>query len=64
VKQEGLVKDYTQEFQAIQFQVSMFNARFDELFFTSHFINGLKEVIKLVVQPQLPDSVDKVAQLA
>jgi hypothetical protein len=64
VKQEGSVEDYTQEFQAIQFQVSMFNVGFDELFFTSHFINGLKEDIKLLVQPQLPNSVNKATLLA
>jgi hypothetical protein len=42
----------------------MFNPRFDELFFTSHFINGLKEEIKHVVQSQLPDTVDRAALLA
>jgi hypothetical protein len=42
----------------------MFNAGFDEMFFTSHFINGLKEEIKVVVQPQLLDTVDRVAILA
>jgi hypothetical protein len=64
VKQEGSVEDYTRDFEAIQYQVSIFNAGFDEMFFTSHFVNGLKEEIKVVVQPQLPDIVDKGALLA
>jgi hypothetical protein len=64
VKQEGSVEDYTRDFAAIQYQVSIFNAGFNEIFFTSHFINGLKEEIKVVVQPQLPDTVDKAALLA
>jgi hypothetical protein len=50
LRQEGSIKEYTQEFQAIRYQVSMFDSSLDELFFTSHYINGLKEV-KSVVQP-------------
>jgi hypothetical protein len=37
----------------------MFNTGYDDLFFTSHFVNGLKEEISGAVQSQLPDSVDK-----
>jgi hypothetical protein len=33
--QEGSVEDYTREFQIVQFQVSMFNSDFDDMFFTS-----------------------------
>jgi hypothetical protein len=58
------VEKYIKEFQGVQFQVSMFNPGFDELFFTSHFINGLKEEIKHVVQAQLPDTMDRAALLA
>jgi hypothetical protein len=42
----------------------MFNPGFDEMFFTTHFVSGLKEDIRLVVQTHLPDSVDRVALLA
>jgi hypothetical protein len=58
------VEKYIKEFHGVQFQVSMFNPGFDELFFTSHFINGLKEEIKHVVQAQLPDTMDRAALLA
>jgi hypothetical protein len=51
LRQEGSIKEYTQEFQAIRYQVSMFDSSLDELFFTSHYINGLKEEVKSVVQP-------------
>jgi hypothetical protein len=64
LRQEGNLEDYIREFEAIQFQVSMFNTGFDELFFTSHFVNGLKDEIRGVVQAQLPDSVDRVTLLA
>jgi hypothetical protein len=42
------VEDYTKDLEAVQFQVSMFNARLDDLFFTSHFINDLKDEINVV----------------
>jgi hypothetical protein len=64
LRQEGNLEDYIREFEAIQFQVSMFNTGFDELFFTSHFVNGLKDEIRGVVQAQLLDSVDRATLLA
>jgi hypothetical protein len=41
VKQESSVEEYTKAFQAIQFYVAMFNLGFDEMFFTTHYVNGL-----------------------
>jgi hypothetical protein len=58
------VEDYIKEFEAIQYQVSMFNIGFDDLLFTSHFVNGLKDEIRGVVQAQLPDLVDRASPLA
>jgi hypothetical protein len=51
LRQEGTVEEYTQEFEVVQFQVFMFNTGFDDLFFTSHYINGLKEKLRSAVQP-------------
>jgi hypothetical protein len=42
----------------------MFNSGFDEIFFVSHFVNGLKDDIKQVEQTQLPESIDKASLLA
>jgi hypothetical protein len=64
MKQEGTVGDYIRDFEALQFQVSMFNPGFDYLFFTSQFVSGVKDEIRGVVQAQLPDSVDKTSMLA
>jgi hypothetical protein len=64
LRQEGSVDKYTKQFEAIQFQVSMFNAGFDDMFFTSHYVNGLRDDIRNLVQPQLPDSVDRASLLA
>jgi hypothetical protein len=50
VRQEGTVEEYTNNFQSIQFQVSMFNDGFDEMFFVSHFVNSLRDDIRDVVQ--------------
>jgi hypothetical protein len=50
MKQEGMIGFYTRDF--------------DDLFFTSQFLSGVKDEIKGVVQAQLPDSVDKVSMLA
>jgi hypothetical protein len=49
---------------AIQYQVSMFNTGFDDLFFTSHFVNGLKDEMRGVVQAHLPNFVDRASMLA
>jgi hypothetical protein len=64
LKHDGSVEEYTQEFQTVQYQICMFNAGLDEMFFTSHYINWLKEEIRAVVQTQLPVSVNRVALLA
>jgi hypothetical protein len=42
----------------------MFNAGFDDMFFIPHFVNGLKDELRGVVQTQLLDSVDKASMLA
>lgn len=60
----GTVEEYTKEFEAIRFIVSMYNPAYDELYFASHFVKGLKEEIRGVVQSQVPDTVDSASLLA
>jgi hypothetical protein len=38
------------DFEAAQYQVSMFNSGYDDLFFAFHYVNGLKDEIKGDVQ--------------
>lgn len=64
LRQEGTVEDYTREFESAQFAVSMHNVGYDDMFFVSHYINGLKEEIKGPVESQVPDSVDRASHLA
>lgn len=64
LKQTGTVEDYTTQFQAPQFDISMHNGQYDELFFTSHYINGLKDDVRAGVEPQVPKTVDQAAVIA
>ncbi|GJN13656.1 hypothetical protein PR202_gb00386 [Eleusine coracana subsp. coracana] len=59
IKQSGTVEEYTKEFEAAQFQVFMHNPGFDEVFFASHFVNGLNADIRGPVQAQIPDTMNK-----
>lgn len=61
LKQVGSVDEYTTEFQALQYDVTMQTGIHDELFFATHYILGLKEEIRVVVEPQVPKSVDTAA---
>jgi hypothetical protein len=42
----------------------MFNTGFDNMFLTSHYVNGLRDDIRNLVQPQLLDLVDRASLLA
>jgi hypothetical protein len=64
LKQENTVEEYFREFQELQFQVSMHNEGYDDLFFASQFVNGLKEEIRYTVQSQVPETVDRAVLLA
>lgn len=57
------MEEYTKEFEAICFIVSLHNA-YDELYFPSHFVKGIKEEIRGMVQSQVPDIVDRTSLLA
>jgi len=64
LQQTGTVEEYYQAFQTLQFEVCMYNSEYGEVFFTSQFINGLKEEIRYPVQAQVPADVDRAYLLA
>lgn len=64
LKQVGTVEDYTTKFQATQFSITMHNNSYDDMFFTSQYIRGLKEEIRATVEPQMPTTVQKAATIA
>jgi len=53
LKQTGTVEDYTTQFQSLQYDVTMHNSSYDEMFFTPQYIRGLKEEIRAAVEPQM-----------
>jgi len=64
LKQKGTVEEYASEFASLQFQISMHNSGYVELFFVTQFIKGLRDDIQTAVQLQLPDKVNKAILLA
>jgi len=64
LKQTGTVEDYTSQFQALQYDVTMHNSHYDEMFFTPQYIRGLKEEIRTTVEPQMPQTVQKASTIA
>lgn len=64
LKQTGTVEDYTAKFQALQFDVIIHCCHCDDLFFASHYVSGLKDDIRAVVEPQVPTTVDRAATKA
>ena len=48
--QIGTVEDYTTKFQALQFDITMHNSNYDDMFFTHKYIMGLKEDIRGTVE--------------
>jgi hypothetical protein len=64
LKQRGSVQEYQLQFESLCYQISMQNPHYDEQFFVSQFIRGLKPEIRGVVEAQLPDSVERAILLA
>jgi len=64
LKQTGTVEEYTTQFQKLQFQVSMHSGNFDELFFATTYVTGLKEDIRAIVEPQVPTTIERAAIIA
>jgi hypothetical protein len=64
LKQTGTVEDYTSKFQNLQYGVAMHNAHYDDMFFTQHYIMGLRDDIRGMVEAQMPTTVLKASTLA
>jgi hypothetical protein len=64
LKQTGTVEDYTTQFQALQFEVTMHSANIDELFFATTYVNGLKDYVRAVVEPHVPTNVRRATTIA
>lgn len=62
-RQTTTVEEYTTQFQSLQYDITMHSYNFDSLFFAS-YVNGLKDEIRAVVEPQVPSTVDRAAVIA
>lgn len=64
LKQTGTVDEYTAQFQALQYDVTMHSGKYDELYFATQYVAGLKEEIKATVEPQVPVTMERAALIA
>jgi hypothetical protein len=64
LKQIHSVAEYIHEFQAVTYQVLMFNPNYDDQFFISHFIKGLKWELRGAVESQVPATLERAFMLA
>jgi hypothetical protein len=62
--QFGTLDNYVHEFEQARYGVAVHNAQYDETFFVTHFVCGLKFELQDVVQVQVPTTVDRAILLA
>jgi len=64
VRQSGLVSEYVEQFTELVDQLTAYNHVQDPLYYTMHFIDGLKPDIRAVVLVQRPKDLDTAYSLA
>lgn len=64
LKQTRTIEEYTTAFQALQYDITMHNSHYDDIFFASTYVAGLKDDIKAVVEPHVPVTVDRAVIIA
>jgi hypothetical protein len=64
LKQRGMVEEYQLQFQELSYQLAIQNPNYDEQFYVSHFIRGLKKEIRAMVESQVPETLERAIVLA
>ncbi|KAK1650696.1 hypothetical protein QYE76_068501 [Lolium multiflorum] len=64
LRQTETVQAYIVEFQSLMYQVLMFNPNYDEQFFLSQFIKGLKPDMRAAVESQVPETLERAFLIA
>uniref|UniRef100_A0ACD5TPE7 Uncharacterized protein n=1 Tax=Avena sativa TaxID=4498 RepID=A0ACD5TPE7_AVESA len=64
LKQRGTVEEYQAHFEELSYQIAIQNPNYDEQFYVSQFIRGLKSEIRAVVESQVPETVERAILLA
>lgn len=62
--QDGTLEDYISAFVDLQYQVTMHNTGFDQVYFVTQFIKGLKHELRMGVQSQVPQDMKRAIMLA
>jgi hypothetical protein len=64
LKQRGTVEEYQLQFEELSYQIAIQNPHYDEQFYVSQFIKGLKSEIRAAVESQVPEFVERAILLA
>jgi hypothetical protein len=64
LQQNGSVAEYTAEFEALQYQITMHDLGMGVAYFISQFIKGLKPEIRYQLQVQVPAIMERAVRLA
>jgi hypothetical protein len=64
LKQRGTVEEYQAQFEELAYQIAIQNPHYDEQFYISQFIKGLKSELQAAVESQVPETVERVILLA
>lgn len=64
LRQTGIVEEYTATFQALQYDITMHNNHYDDIFFASTYVAGPRDEIKAVVEPHVLVTVDRAVVIA
>jgi hypothetical protein len=64
LKQRGIVEEYQAQFEELSYQIAIQNPHYDEQFYVSQFIKGLKSELRAAVESQVPEAVERAILLA
>jgi hypothetical protein len=64
LRQTGSVEEYVSAYESLQFVIEMHNTGYDNMFFITQFTRGLKPEIAVVVQSQLPQTMETAVRIA
>jgi hypothetical protein len=64
IKQSGSVQEYIDQFIELIDQLIAYESTVDQCYYTTHFVDGLKDEIKSVILVQLPINLDTACSLA
>jgi hypothetical protein len=64
LQQRGTVEEYQVQFEELSYQIAIQNPHYDEQFYVSQFIKGLKHEIRAAVESQVPETVERASLLA